>query len=252
MKFKLLNYLCKFYKWKIENFFKNNSICFIISHFNENFDYLNILPSNQRIIIYIKDKIKKPLTKKKNIKFIFIPNYSREDFVYFYHLKKNYNKLSVINFFLIASFYNVSQIQKFRRFTAVYKKISNYSNKKKYNLYTSESDNVFHKLAYFKNIKKLKTVNPNFKKIIHISNGKKLKLIKAKKRPLKKWFEYYFPGKNFYHLSSMNGIFAVKRENIRQIPRIIFKKINNEYKQINKSYESAHYLERLYPSIFYY
>jgi len=249
MKFYFLTIICKFYKWKIDNFFKKNKISFIVSHYNESFDYLKILPNNQKIYLYIKGKVKSKLPKKKNIKIISLPNYGREEHVYTYHIKKNYNKLTNINFFFIASFYDITQIQKFKRFSKVYKSISKDRNEKK-NLYLSENDSILYKINYFKKWKIQKTINPYFTKVRHVSNKKRLNLKKAKKRPLIEWFKYYFPNKSLYHLSSMNGIFAVKKNNIKQIPRKTFVEINKEYNQRDVSYESGHYLERLYPSIF--
>ena len=58
-------YYLKLLKFKINLLIPNNSIEFIISHYNENFDYLKFLPLNQKITIYIKGspKIILPNTK---------------------------------------------------------------------------------------------------------------------------------------------------------------------------------------------
>ena len=56
--------------------------------------------------------------------------------------------------------------------------------------------------------------------------------------------------KSYYHLSSMNGIFGANKKNILQIPKKKIDIIEIEYRKKNSSYESGHYLERLYPSVF--
>jgi len=48
----------------------------------------------------------------------------------------------------------------------------------------------------------------------------------------------------------MNCIFAANKANILQIPKKKVSIIEAEYRKKNISYESGHYLERLYPSIF--
>jgi hypothetical protein len=243
--------LIKFYKWKIEKFFKKNSIHFVVSHYNENFNYVNFFPKNQKIYIYIKKKYKSTnLLKKKNIEILFLPNYGREYQTYLYHIKTNYYKLASINFFTIGSFNNHKQIQKLKNFRKVYGKISNIFKKKYKGLYTSEYDSVFYKIKYLRDLKLKKTVNKNFMIEKHFHRGKIIYLKKAKIRPLDKWFKYYFKKKSYYHLSSMNGIFAANKENIFQIPKKKIYTIETEYRKKNISYESGHYLERLYPSIF--
>ncbi len=243
-------YLIKFYKWKIENFCKKNLINFIISHYDEDFNYINFLPNNQQIYIYVKKKIKN-FPKKDNIKILFLHNYGREYQTYLYHIKNHYNKLADINFFTIASFFKCGQMQKLKNFRKVYGKIS-FLCKNKYNgLYTSEYDSVFYKINFFKKLKLKKTINKNYTIEKHISNNKIIYLKKAKIRPLDKWFKYYFKNKPYYHLSSMTGIFAANKENILQVPKRIISNIEIEYRKKCTSYESGHYLERLYPSIFY-
>ena len=59
--------LIKFYKWKIDNFLKKNSIDFIVSHYDENFDYINLLPKNQNIYIYVKKINKRKLITLYNL-----------------------------------------------------------------------------------------------------------------------------------------------------------------------------------------
>jgi len=248
-KFNLL--LIKFYKWKIEKFFKKNLIHFIISHYDENFNYINFLPKNQKIYIYIKKKIKsKNLPKQENIKIIFLPNYGREYQTYLYHIKSNYYKLANINFFTIGSFCNQKQMQKLKNFRKVYGKISDIFRKKYKGLYTSEYDSVFYKIKYLKDLKLKKTINKNFVIEKHFHRKKIIYLKKAKIRPMDKWFKYYFKKKSYYHLSSMNGIFGANKKNILQIPKKKIDIIEIEYRKKNISYESGHYLERLYPSVF--
>jgi hypothetical protein len=244
-------FLIKFYKWKIEKFCKKNFIHFIISHYDEDFNYVNFLPKNQQIYIYVKKKKIKNLPKKNNIKIIFLPNYGREYQTYLYHIKNHYNKLADINFFIIGSFFNCRQMQKLKNFRKVYGKISIFFRKKYKGLYTSEHDSMFYKIKSFKEMKLKKTINKNYTIEKHISNNKIIYLKKSKIRPLDKWFKYHFKNKSYYHLSSMTGIFAANKENILQIPKKIISKIEMEYRKKNTSYESGHYLERLYPSIFY-
>ena len=242
-------FLIKFYKWKIENFLKKNSIDFIVSHYDENLDYINLLPKNQNIYIYVK-KINKDFPKKKNIKIYFLPNYGREYQTYLYHIKNHYYKLANINFFFIGSFFNCSQMQKLKNFRRVYSKISKLYKKKYKGLYTSDYENILYKIKYFKELKLKKTIDKNFTIEKHRHRNKITYLKKAKIRPLDKWFKYYFKKKSYYHLSSMTGIFAANKENILQIPKKIIENIEIEYRKKNVSYESGHYLERLYPSIF--
>jgi hypothetical protein len=243
-------FLIKFYKWKIENFSKKNLIHFIISHYDEDFNYVNFLPKNQQIYIYMKKKKIKNLPKKNNIKIIFLPNYGREYQTYLYHIKNHYNKLADINFFTIGSFFNCEQMQKLKNFRKVYGKISIFFKKKYKGLYTSEHNSMFYKIKSFKEMKLKKTINKKYTIEKHISNNKIIFLKKSKIRPLDKWFKYHFKNKSYYHLSSMNGIFAANKENILQIPKKIISNIEIEYRKKNTSYESGHYLERLYPSIF--
>jgi hypothetical protein len=242
-------FLIKFYKWKIENFSKKNKIHLIISHYDEDFSYLNFLPKNQKIYIYLKKRIKN-FPKKKNTKIYFLPNYGREYQTYLYHIKNHYYKLANINFFFIGSFFNCKQMQKLKNFRRVYGKISNLYKKKYKGLYTSEHESILYKIKYFKELKLKKKINKNFNIEKHRHRNKITYLKKAKIRPLDRWFKYYFKKKSYYHLSSMNGIFAANKENILQIPKKKIENIEIEYRKKNISYESGHYLERLYPSIF--
>ena len=69
-------YYLKLLKFKTNLLIPNNSIEFIISHYNENFEYLKFLPINQKITIYIKGspKIILPNTKHSKIEFINLEN----------------------------------------------------------------------------------------------------------------------------------------------------------------------------------
>ena len=156
-----------------------------------------------------------------------------------------------INFFIIGSFFNCEQMQKLKNFRKVYGKISIFFKKKYKGLYTSEDNSMFYKIKAFKEMKLKKTINKNYTIEKHISNNKIIYLKKSKIRPLDKWFKYHFKNKSYYHLSSMTGIFAANKENILQVPKKIISNIETEYRKKNTSYESGHYLERLYPSIFY-
>jgi len=83
------------------------------------------------------------------------------------------------------------------------------------------------------------------------SQGIKHKMIESKIYPLEKYFNYYFKDKTLdKEIKSLNGIFATNKENIKSINLSIYKNIIKEYTIPEKDYESGHYLERIYPSIF--
>ena len=83
------------------------------------------------------------------------------------------------------------------------------------------------------------------------SQNVKHKMILSKIYPLENYFYYYFKNKKLdKFIRSLNGIFATDKENILSIKKEIYKNIIEEYKIIDRDYESGHYLERLYPSIF--
>tara|TARA_B100000963_G_C22563468_1_gene642550 strand:+ start:254 stop:1024 length:771 start_codon:yes stop_codon:yes gene_type:complete len=239
-------YYLKLLKFKINFLIPNNSIEFIISHFNENFDYLNFLPLNQKITIYIKGspKIILPNTKHSNIEFINLENIGKEYHTYLFHIIKNYYNLNKINFFLSASFLGMKD--RTRNFTKVYKKVASL-NKKKFNgLYTSDD-----KYFLFKYDKK-RFIDPKMRIFEHTtSQGIKHKMIESKIYPLENYFNYYFKNKTLdKEIKSLNGIFATNKENIESINLSIYKNIIKEYTIPGKDYESGHYLERIYPSIF--
>ncbi|WP_440634171.1 DUF3431 domain-containing protein [Candidatus Pelagibacter sp. HIMB1485] len=241
---KYLWYL-NFLKLKTKYLISSNSIEFIISHFNEDFDYLNYLPSNQKITIYLKGNPNLKLPKNNlNIKIVRLNNIGKEYHSYIYHIIKNYNQLSNINFFFSASFLNLKN--RTRNFAKVYKKVSSIFKKKFKGVYTSED-----KYFLFK-FDKLKILEPHFRIFEHETSNKiKHKLIESKIYPLEKYFFHYFKNKKLEkNIRSLNGIFAVNKENIYSIDIAIYKTIIKEYNVLNKDYESGHYLERLYPSIF--
>ena len=242
--YKYILYL-KFLNYKTNYFISDNKIEFIISHYKENFDYLRYLPNNQKITIYIKSNINlKPPISKKNIKVVFLENIGKEYQTYLYHIIKNYENLSQINFFLSASFLSVKDRTK--NFTKVYNKIASF-NKQKYNgLYTSDDEFFLFKKE------KLKMLDPKMRIYEHTtSQNVKHKMILSKIYPLENYFYYYFKNKKLdKFIRSLNGIFATDKENILSIKKEIYKNIIKEYKITDRDYESGHYLERLYPSIF--
>lgn len=241
---KYLLYL-KILKIKIEIFIPKNTIEFIIAHYNESFEYLKYLPKNQIITIYYKGDKKASLPKiNLNIKLIQLENIGKEYHSYLTHIINNYENLTKINFFLTASFLKLKD--RTRNFTKIYKKISSFNRDKFNGLYTSED-----KYFLFKN-EKNKHLNPKFRILNHItSQNKKHEIIQSNKFPLDDFFFTYFKDKKLdKNIKSLNGIFATNKENIISVDKEVFKSIISEYKIPNKDYESGHYLERLYPSIF--
>ena len=241
---KYLLYL-KILKIKIEIFIPKNTIEFIIAHYNESFEYLKYLPKNQIITIYYKGDKKASLPKiNLNIKLIQLENIGKEYHSYLTHIINNYENLTKINFFLSASFLKLKD--RTRNFTKIYKKISSFNRDKFNGLYTSED-----KYFLFKN-EKNKHLNPKFRILNHItSQNKKYEIIQSNKFPLDNFFFTYFKDKKLdKNIKSLNGIFATNKENIISVDKEVFKSIISEYKIPNKDYESGHYLERLYPSIF--
>ena len=76
-------------------------------------------------------------------------------------------------------------------------------------------------------------------------------MIESKIYPLENYFDYYFKNKTLdKEIKSLNGIFATDKDNIKSIDLSIYKNIIKEYTIPGKDYESGHYLERIYPSIF--
>ncbi len=240
---KYLAYL-KILKFKINLFVPKNTIEFIISHYNEDFKYLDYLPTNQKITIYLKKKnIKKKINKNYNIKFIQLDNIGKEGHTYLYHIINNYKKLSKINFFISASFINFKD--RLINFTRIYKKVSDLNKKKYKGLYTFDG-------YFFLKNKKLKILDPNFRIFKHItSQGIKHILIPSKIYPLKKFLKTNFKNKQMdKYILSLNGIIAANKENITSVEKKVYQNIINEFKVVNRDYEIGHYLERLYPSIF--
>jgi len=240
----LIVYLLKF---KIEKFFNENKISFIICHYKENFDYLKFLPSNQSINIYCKSDLKLP-KKYENINFFKIENTGREYHAFLHHIVLNYSKLSKINFFMTGSIFESHE--RFSKFKNVFSKVSENSKKFK-GVYTSDTKHFLLNFEYFKKKKLNEVIDVGFRGKVHEKNNKKINLVESKIHPLGNWFNYHFKGKRYFYLSSMNGIFAVNKENILSIPLEKFKELKSEYTTNNASYESGHFLERLYPSIFY-
>jgi len=241
---KYLLYL-KFLKLKIEIFKPKNTIEFIISHYNESFEYLKYLPKNQIITIYYKGEKKLSLPKNNlNIKLIELENIGKEYHSYLVHIINNYNNLTKINFFLSASFIKIKA--RTRNFTKIYEKISSFNLKKYNGLYTSEDEYFLFKRE------KNKVLNPKYRIFNHItSQNVQYKIIQSNKFPLDNFFFTYFKDKKLDKiLKSLNGIFATNRENITSINKEVYKSIIKEYKIPHMDYESGHYLERLYPSIF--
>jgi len=241
---KYLIYL-KILKIKIEIFTPKNTIEFVIAHYNESFEYLKYLPKNQIITIYYKGDKKVLLPKNNlNIKLVQLENIGKEYHSYLIHIINNYENLTKINFFFSASFIELKD--RTRNFTKIYKKISSFNIKKYNGLYTSED-----KYFLFKK-EKNKALNPKFRIFNHItSKNTQHKIIQSDKFPLDNFFFTYFRDKKLDKIiKSLNGIFATNKENIISVDKKVFQAIVSEYKIPNKDYESGHYLERLYPSIF--
>lgn len=64
----------------------------VIARYNENLDWLSLIPSEYEIIVYNKGK--KITNTNENIKIIEIENIGRESHTYLQHIIKNYNNLS--------------------------------------------------------------------------------------------------------------------------------------------------------------
>ncbi len=69
----------------------------IISHYNENLDWINNISDNVNIYIYTKGDLINEF--KKNIFFKKLDNIGNEHHTYFYHIINNYNKLDDILYF---------------------------------------------------------------------------------------------------------------------------------------------------------
>lgn len=241
---KYLIYL-KILKLKMNLFTPKNSIEFIVAHYNESFDYLDYLPNNQKITIYYKGDSKKKFPRKNlNINFISLENIGKEYQSYLYHIIKNYYNLANINFFFSASFLNIKS--RIRNFTKIYKKVSSLNKEKFKGLYTSED-----KYFLFKTEKE-RILDPKMRIFEHTtSQNLNHKMIKSKIFPLENFFYAYFQDKKLdNYIKSLNGIFATNKENITSVNIEVYKSIIKEYNLIGKDYESGHYLERIYPSIF--
>jgi hypothetical protein len=242
---KYLIYL-KILKFKINLFIPKNTIEFIISHYNEDFKYLDYLPENQIITIYYKgNKSVIELPKKNlNINIIYLKNIGKEYHTYLTHIINRYENLSKINFFISASFINLKD--RTRNFTKIYNKISKIKKEKFNGLYTSED-----KFFLFKKEKE-KLLDPKMRIFNHTTSQKIMhNMIPSEIFPLDNFFATYFKDKKLdKYITSLNGIFAANKENITSIDKEIYKSIIKEYKIPQRDYESGHYLERLYPSIF--
>ena len=231
----------KIFKKKIEFFVPDNTIEFIITHYNESFKYLDYLPNNQKITIYHKgDKnLIKDNIFKKNVTIIKLDNIGRDSHTNIYHISKNYKNLSMINFFITGSF--LSYEDRVKSLVEVFAKITSPFKKKYKGFYGSFDD----KKNFFKK-NKIK-LDPKFRILQH----KGERLIPSKIFPFDSWFKFYFPEKKLIKkLESLNGILAVDKKNILSIQKKIYDKIVEEFKIVNESYESVHYIERAYTSMF--
>ena len=189
---KYLIYL-KILKNKINLFLSKNTIEFIISHYNEDFEYLDYLPENQIITIYYKGNKNIALPKKNlNIKIIYLKNIGKEYHTYLTHIINRYENLSKINFFISASFINLKD--RTRNFTKIYKKISKIKKEKFKGLYTSED-----KFFLFKKEKE-KLLDPKMRIFNHTTSQKIMhNMIPSEIFPLDNFFATYF---NFHFLRS--------------------------------------------------
>jgi hypothetical protein len=213
-----------------------SDIAIVVSHYNENIEYLDNEPFSEfEQIIYTKGENKPKCSSCANIKQL--PNVGVCNHTILYHIVNHYDTLHDITIFLPASCLD--------------------ERKREITLQTIQkvketNDSVFYCVAYnnvkddFYNFQLDKYENAN-------SANKALNpdtyLRPATIRPFGRWYENHFQGIDIQHVN-YTSIFAVSKQHIHSRSVSFYRKLLEEVSH-DKNEETAHYLERATLALFY-
>jgi len=206
----------------------------VISHFNEDVQYLDTEPfSNFEQVIYTKgDELPKC---QKCDKVIHLPNVGVCLHTYLHHIIENYNNLHDVTIFLPGSCLDEHKKEK------TMKTIGKVNETQTSVFYINDEDTKV--LRDFK-IDEYTTTNPKNQQ----KNGDKYVRL-SDIRPFGQWHDAYFPGIEMGNKVNYGGIFAVSKEHIQQRSLESYKELINQINR-DKNEETGHYFERALLSVF--
>ena len=214
-----------------------NSYDVVVSHYNENIDWINYQPfAELNIICYnkgtqqIDDVCKPPTCSIINLK-----NVGRESHTYLYHIIKNYNNLAPVTIFLPGS---AMDDHKKHITLGVVNKVLQTGTSVFRGDYGTFPDEI-----YNFQIDKWKSTNNN-NKLINPEN----ELVMSPIKPYGKWYEANF-GKLKVKTFCYYSIFAVSKEHIIQHPVEKYKKLLQQLEGSSNP-EVGHYMERAWGAVF--
>jgi len=229
----LVIFVALFFKTRKEPFDDTTGI--VISHYNEDVQYLDSEPFSQyEQVIYTKGETA-PVCKKCD-KIIKLPNVGVCLHTYLHHIIENYEDLHKITIFLPGSC--IDDHKKDKTLNTI-KKVEETQNSV---FYIDEHEDV-NELRNFK-IDEYSTTNPQ-NKLKNNDNYVRLSDI----RPFGEWHDAHFNNIEMRNKVNYGGVFAVSREHIRQRSLESYKQLITQINR-DKNEETGHYFERALLSIF--
>ncbi len=211
-----------------------DTVGIVISHFNEDVQYLDTEPfSKYEQVIYTKGET--PPTCKNCDKAIKLPNVGVCLHTYLHHIIENYDNLHKITIFIPASCMD--------------------ENKKDKTMNTIQKVEETQNSVFYVDEVSMDELR-EFKMDEYSTSNEKNKLKNsdtyvrpADIRPFGKWHDEFFNGVELSNKSNYKGIFAVSREHIRQRSLESYKTLINQINR-DKNEETGHYFERAILSLF--
>lgn len=212
---------------------KPTSTEIVISHYQENLDWVFKIPSSHysKLTIYNKGT-PKDYSKFVNIGAVIhtLPNVGREVHTYLHHIIKNYDNLSDLTVFLPGSVASFSQ------------------KKEQYNIISylqNQNESIVMGIRDDKYIEdELKTFSIDEYEVTNAENRKEnssTKLEPAWIRPFGKWLKVHFPGEKLT-CSTQKGVFSAAKGDIQKRSIDFYKDLIQEVETQNP--EEVHYIER--------
>jgi len=223
---------------RVKEGFEDKSVDLVISHYNEDLDWLADLPHHnfKRIIVYTKGT-RRPNCSQFLCQVIPLENVGREGHTYLHHIIKNYNTVADVTIFVPGSCFMDHKKKKTELV------ISGALADRDTVLLSEEK--VENLANYFKDfeIKEWASSHPENR-----AKNPSAVLGASRIRPFGKWYTHFF-GDLVVRDVSYNGILAVSREAVHNRPVAFYESLEQEMRA-HANPEAGHYLERSWAAVF--
>jgi len=223
---------------RVKEGFEDKSVDLVISHYNEDLDWLADLPHHnfKQIIVYTKGT-RRPNCSRFWCQVIPLENVGREGHTYLHHIIQNYNTVADVTIFVPGSCFMDHKKKKTELVIS-----GALADRDTVLLSEEKVENLANDFKDFE-IKEWASSHPENR-----AKNPSAVLGASRIRPFGKWYTHFF-GDLVVRDVSYSGILAVSREAVHNRPVAFYESLEQEMRA-HANPEAGHYLERSWAAVF--